>query len=89
MVGPILVNSAHNEVPAQKATIVADTLSWGQRPVAEEPNQAQEATTRENVLLLLGSLAKPQAEDLQKWREAYQEYLKLRIVLQKQHQGKK
>ena len=43
----------------------------------------QEATTWENVLLLLGSIVEPQAEDLQKWRKAYHKDPKLRTALQK------
>ena len=70
-----------------KANIVADALSWSQRPAAEESDQAEEATAREEVLLLSGSSAEPQAEDLQKWKKAYQEDPKLRTVLQKLRQG--
>ena len=70
-----------------KANIVADALSRSQRPAAEESDQTREAPTQEEVLLLSGSSAKPQAEDLQKWKKAYQEDPKLRIVLQKLRQG--
>ena len=71
----------------RKANIVADALSQSQRPVAEEPNQAEETTAWEEVLLLSSSSIEPQAEDLQKWKKAYQEDPKLRIVLQKLRQG--
>ena len=70
-----------------QANIVVDALSWSQHPVAEEPNQAQKATAREHILLLSSSSVEPQIEDLQKWRKAYQEDPKLRIVLQKLCQG--
>ena len=64
-----------------KANIVADALSRSQRPAAKESDQAEEATTREEVLLLSSSSAEPQAEDLQKWKKAYQEDPKLRTIL--------
>ena len=69
-----------------KANIVVDTLSRSQRPTAKDSNQAEEATAQEDVLLLSGSLAEPQVEDLQKWKKAYQEDPKLRVVLQKLRQ---
>ena len=69
----------------RKANIVADALSWSQRPAAEDP---EEATTEEEVVLqLTSSAAEPQAEDLQTWKRAYQEDSKLKIVLPKLRQG--
>ena len=70
-----------------KANIVVDALSRSQRPAAEESDQVEEATTREGVLLLSSSSTKPQIEDLQKWKKAYQKDPKLRTVLQKLRLG--
>ena len=47
----------------------------------------QEAMAQEDVLLLSGSSAEAQAEDLQKWIKAYQKDPKLRTVLQKLRLG--
>ena len=66
-----------------KANIVADALSRSQCTTAEESDQAQEATTREEVLQLSSSSVEPQVEDLQVWKKAYQEDPKLRVVLEK------
>ena len=41
----------------------------------------------EDVLLLSGSSAEAQVEDLQKWKKAYQRDPKLRIVLKKLRLG--
>ena len=42
---------------------------------------------QEDVLLLSGSSAEAQAEDLQKWKKAYQKDPKLRTMLQKLRLG--
>ena len=52
----------------RKANIVANALSQSLRPVAEKPDYVQEAMAQEDVLLLSGSSAEAQAEDLQKWK---------------------
>ena len=68
-----------------KANIVADALSRSQRPAVEE---SEEATVQEEtVLQLTSSSVEPQAEDLQTWKQAYQEDSKLKIVLSKLRQG--
>ena len=66
---------------AQTSVLVANALSRSQRPAAEESDQTEEAIAQEDVLLLLGSSAESQAEDLQKWKKAYQEDPKLKPVL--------
>ena len=68
-----------------EANIVADALSQSQRPAVEE---SEEATTEEETVLQLSSSSiEPQAEDLQTWKQAYQEDPKLKIVLSKLRQG--
>ena len=52
-----------------KANIVADALSWSQRPAAEDPEEA--TAVEEAVLQMTSSSAEPQAEDLQTWKRAY------------------
>ena len=67
----------------KKANIVADALSRSQRATAEELGQASEVGAQEEVLLLSGSSVESQKEDLQKWKKAYEEDPKLKIVLTK------
>ena len=68
-----------------KANIVADALSWSQRPGVEESEKA--TAQEETVLQLTSSSVKPQPEDLQTWKQAYQEDPKLKTVLSKLRQG--
>ena len=69
----------------RKANIVADALSQSQRPAAEESEEA--TVEKEEVLQLTSSSVEPQAEDLQTWKQAYQEDPKLKTVLSKLRQG--
>ena len=64
--------------------LVANALSQSQRPAVEE---SEEATAEEEVLQLTSSSVEPQAEDLQTWKQAYQEDPKLKTVLYKLRQG--
>ena len=66
-----------------KANIVADALSRSQHATEEEPGQTSEAGSHEGVLLLSSSSVEPQAEDLQKWKQAYQVDPKLKTMLLK------
>ena len=68
-----------------KANTVADALSWSQRPAVKESEEA--TTEEETVLQLTSSLVEPQAEDLQTWKQAYQEDPKRKTVLSKLRQG--
>ena len=68
-----------------KANIVANALSRSQRPAVEESEEA--TAEEETVLQLTSSSVEPQAEDLQTWKQAYQEDPKLKTVLYKLRQG--
>ena len=86
VVGPISVDSAHNKVPTQQGQYSCRRSKSESTPNAEEPNQGQEAIAQEDVLLLSDNSLEPQSKDLKKWKKAYQEDSKLRIVWQKLRQ---